>query len=50
MYNLTPYHTRRTHIVGAHGQRAKESKYMDLVKKIKKEGKSRTCIAMQGSL
>jgi hypothetical protein len=50
MCNLMPYCKRRMHIVGVRGQRAKESNYMDLVKKIKKEGKSRTCIAMQASL
>jgi len=50
MYNLMPYHTRRTHIVGVQGQTAKESNYMDHVKKIKKEGKIGTCIAMRGSL
>jgi len=45
-----PYRKRRTQIAGVQGQRDKESNYMDLVKKIKKEGESRTCIAMQASL
>lgn len=50
MYNLMPYRKRRMQIAGVQGQRDKESNYMDLVKKIKKEGESRTCIAMQVSL